>query len=1382
MHAFRSIVLGLVLCAAATGQVSTPENPVYVDDSTNASDVLARLDELKRQGSVSEAVRALQRLLETEGNRVLATADADLYRPVRRIAHERMLSDPELLGAYRAAEEAEAARQLEAGAFEAVVQSRFLTASGLEAALRVAQLQLERAAFRASLITLEEIEIHPDFETVRPDAVALLTRLSAYLDPVPGALLARWGAPEAGARIIPPPWAAPDVLGPADPGPPTRLDGIIPRPLTSADLSPLLDAPTSGEELPFATERRTSDESVFAWTLPTVVDDVVYTNDGEHISSLDRFTLRLNWRVQRVDPVEDSLLTRRDIRRRQSRRIEDSSEVTIAGDRLLAVTGLPVSGTRQGDARLHCMDRATGRVFWSVDPADLDPALEGGSIRGPAVAAEGVAVVAVRKWARERRTVSIYLVGLDLDSGGLRWFRLMGSAGALPFQTAGRFPERITLHEGIVYRGDEIGLVAAVEMDTGRPVWVRRFGSVRLYDTDVRPPWASSGPVVRGGDVITIAPNRERIIALDQATGELRGALDADRFAKPNYLLSTAERLVCVSAGRIAWTDLATFPDGDVRVSDDLASPPMVGRVAATGEELIIPRNGMITTLDLATRQARSRDIDEPGNLIALDGQLLAADESQLHSYMVWEVASRLLQERLAADPSNPAPAATLAELAFRAGRYDQILAPVDRALDAIRRSPTAHELTRRDLFVSVLGMLDPATLNSRGGDEATQVKIADMTLLAALTERLEALAESPEELVSHHLIHASLREAMGDVPDAIESLQRILGDRFLAGSFWHGGQLTIRADLEASRRISRLLSEHKWDAYADFEREAQVQFSILGPEASVDELGELARRYPFSSLAPQFWLSSARADDSPAGGRRLLEGVRSLERLHGLGAPITPEVAGELFGLAIQSLVADGRAAEAGRLVDLRARDFADIPLTIAGIETAPDDLLGSESRLAEAPKRPRIGLSIDPGAVPRLEQGRVLTPTMNDARPLPTGMVLLASPSGRLIRLLALDGDGVLRERWRRVVPAEPILLELTETSALVAWLDLDEIRIESIDAADGSTKWEKQPFEPLGLRDGVPRASLLSGFTTPLEGRVFSNQLLLAGDDRILAIAERSGRVVTVDRRSGRELWRDQSEVERVFDITLGAGVLVVAGTAPDATDTWKTRIVTQEARTGEVMSRLDDAPGMVRWLRVTNDHQLAVGLDRGVICLDLAESQVRWMLSDEPTVQSIDAWALDDTLFVLDQSLRLWRIDVPSGRLIRPDLETRARLGNRTGIQVRSIDGLIAFASASGMVVYDESGDLIGIDVFDSIGALVPSEHGRDMMAMIDTAPVPSPDGFGSYMLYLMANDSGRLLGQFPVRTHAAPESVTLLDGKVLISAGEATLVIDAPAED
>ncbi len=1380
----RYLLIIACLSSIAFAQVTTPENPAYVDDSTAARDVLDRIDDLQQQGSMAEAIRSIQSLLDEEGTRVLAVRGSpDLFRSVRSAVHERLLRDEDLLDAYRTSTEPDAKKRMEQGAFVEVAQSRFLTPSGFESALRVAQMQLERAAFHASLMTLAELEQHPSFASRKSEAAALLRLLAPYLDDTPADLLDRWQVPQDLAPVDRPPGLDPVVVDATHTGRATRLDGFIPRPLTSADLSPFEEEVLSEDEIRFNSRRSVPNRSPFGWTLPTVVGDVVYTNDTDHITAWDRFTLRELWQVRRMDQTEDNLFSQRDIRRRQSRRIEDSSEITVVNDRLLAVTGLAVGGTRQGDARLHCLNRQTGEVLWSVSPSSLDSPLEGASIRGPAVVSEGTVVVALRKWARERRTVSVYLVGLDLEDGSWRWSRLIGSAGALPFQTAGRFPERVTVDRGVVYRCDEMGIVAAIEADSGRPRWVHRFESFALYDNDVRPPWTSSGPLVRQNDLITIEPSRERLVMLDRTTGEIIDSLPASRFASPDYLIRAGDKLVGVGSQQIAWIDLDAFPNGRVGVSDQMSSPPIVGRVAVAGDELIVPRDGLMTSIHIETRAMHTREIDQPGNLIALDGQILATDNARLHSYMVWDVASQLLQERLDADPDNPAPAATLAELAYRAQRFDQIVEPVDRALAAIRRDPDAHESTRRSLFVSVLSMVDPSTAPQAelGAEPSADPVVNDVRLLTTLTDRLEALAESPEEMVSHRLVQATLRESVRDVRGAIESLQGILRDAYMAESFWRGGQLTIRADLEATRRIRRLLGQHGWGAYADFERESQAQYALVDATARAEDWQRLARIYPFSTLTPAFWLAASERADPQSASRVLQNGVRSLESLHALGAPIDPEVASELFGRAAQSLVADKRIGEAHALVQSHLRTFPDLVPTVSGTVLALDDLLGSFNTQTSTHRRARLGLSVATNDRPTLEQGRVLVAAMNGARPAPSHKALLASPSGRLIRLLAFDREGNLGEQWVRDAPFEPILLEMTDDEALVAWLDPQGMRFESIDLADGETRWTAQPLIPADVRNGVNRGSFLTGFVTPLEGRVLSDQLLVAGDDRLLAITERTGRIVTLDRTSGQVLWNGQTNIQRVFDIALGSGMLIVGGTAPDAADNWKTALITLDARTGEVASRLDDAPGAVRWLRIGDSRHLIAGLDRGLVCLDLNESQVRWMLSEDPALSSVDAWVFDDQLLVLDQNRSLWRVDIPSGRLIRPEMESRGRLTDRTGIQAELVHGNMVFTSGSGMLIYDTHGELVGIDVFDTVGMLVPSEAGQSITAVVDSSPIQSPDGLSSYLLYLIANESGRLIASYPIRAHATPEVVRLLDGKILISAGEATLIVNANPE-
>lgn len=1369
----------LVLAAeTAFGQLETPENPVYVDDSPSARDMLVRVNELTAQGSRREAVRGLQEVLDEYAHRVLPVpGDADLFVPVRRVVFERIAGDAGLLADYRMMNEPEARRLLDAGRLEEVVRSRLLTASGFEAALRLAQVYLESARFEAALRTLGELEGHPDLAARRVEAAALAGLVARYIEHEGASrLLERWGVPAPPDRWPTPVGSSIHSVGADEAGEDSNLTGIVPRPLASVTLSPV-QAPLGepDNESVMLQRQLSANNDVFSWSLPSAAGDTVYTNDGDNITAWDRFTLRPVWRVERREPVSDNLFEQRDIRRRQSRRIEDSCEVTLTPDDVIAITGLAVGGVRQGDGRVHCIDRRTGEVRWSVNVPELDGQLAESSLRGPAEVVEGTVVVAARKSARERRIVGVYLVGLALDDGSLRWIRLIGSAGALPFQTAARFPERMASRKGVVYRADEIGIIAGVRADDGSPLWVRRYPSFRMYDNEVRPPWTSSGPVAYADSVVALSPNRQKVVRIDAESGAEIGQMEADRLARPSYLLRSAQRLVGVSDGRVAWTGLDGFPNGAVHFSEPMsATGGIVGRVAVAGERVMAPLAGSIAMVDMNTGEEHDTAIDESGNALGLGGQLLIVDNDELHSYMVWDIASEMLAERVRVDPGNPAPAATLAELAYRAGRFDQIIASVDAALRAIDRNPAAHDATRAALFEAVLHMVDPVD----PAEGAAPPRISSLETLAALVERLEALAERPEQMVAHRLVEARLREAGGQAAPAVESLQEILADPVLGMSFWRGGDLTIRADLEAARRLRELLGRKGWAAYAAFERESRVQMDLLPASAGAGEYEALAMRYPYSTLAPRFWLRAAERSDVQGRARLFDRGLHASAEVRAVGGSVEAAVTAELAGSLLTALVDAGRFGEARQLADALGPTYAVRAPTHDGAAVDVAALLSDSARTVTAARRPVIGTTLTTQGAAVLEQGRVLRPALESARPSTPDQVLLVSPSAQVLRLMEVSAAGTLVERWRAPAPFEPILLEHDSHALLIAWLDPLGLLIERLDAIDGRSVWKHRPFETAPAGEPANRAALLSGFVSPIEGRVFSDQVLIATDERHVVATLRTGAIVTLDRADGGVVWTGQSDVGRVFDVALRAGRLVVAGASPREGAAWRSAVVALDARSGRVSSRLDEPPGTVRWVRLTEEGLMIAGLDQGLVCVDVEQSQIRWMLGEEPTVASLDAWVFGDRLFVLDQQRELWRVDTSSGRLERPPLETRGRLVDHVGIRTAELDGQIVFASGSGLLTFGPQGALVGVDVFDSIGALVSSEPSTSLIAMLDTAPAPSPDRLSSYHLHLLDVRSARLLVSYPIRLPATPESVTLLDGLVLLSAGEATMVLRA----
>ena len=223
---------------------------VFPDEGVGTRDAMIRVRELSEAGSGAEALRVLQKTVEAEGDQFLASeADPDLYVPVRTFVNEMLLGDPELLRRYRETEGPRAAELLAAGRLAEVERTRLLTPAGFEAALRLAQLELESARFESARLMLEGLERHPDRAPGgrgAVDAAVLAGQSAAYLGRAEAlAWAARWGA-EAGlgpeampVRVTETPAAARERgRTPLDPQPALTDAGAGPAPLRSIVLDP----------------------------------------------------------------------------------------------------------------------------------------------------------------------------------------------------------------------------------------------------------------------------------------------------------------------------------------------------------------------------------------------------------------------------------------------------------------------------------------------------------------------------------------------------------------------------------------------------------------------------------------------------------------------------------------------------------------------------------------------------------------------------------------------------------------------------------------------------------------------------------------------------------------------------------------------------------------------------------------------------------------------------------------------------------------------------------------------------------------------------------------------------------------------------------------
>lgn len=1310
-------------------------NPVYVDDSPAASETFLRVQDHLNSSNLSEAVRALQALLDEHADRVVLRpgnpdpAERDLFVGVRSEVQRVLLQNPELLARYRQMQETLAQTALARNDAEKVETSYLLTTSGFDAALCLANRQLESASFQAAFITLQQLESHPDCNGDRAKAAGkVASLLNRYFDsPALLELVKRWnaGVTPAPTKVEWPVVARRVGVSPLDPLSEANLSQVLGKPLRSTPIATEeggISFDAAGPErdrVPMLAKRLA--------VMPTVADDTLYLNDGSSISAWDRITLTKRWRAEPTPLGADREDDNRNmptfgntvIRQNRRNALEELLSVAAAGRDVVAVTGLPVSGYRIGDPRIHGIDAGTGQVRWSVNLDQLDAQLSGLSVRGPGIITEGTVVFAARRAEPDRRQVTVYLVGLDVADGRLRWHRLMGSTGALPYRQDAYISDASVLRDGIIYRGDMLGVIGAYEAATGRPRWLRRIPAGTQPNFDTLAPWHMNAPVLWRDQLIALSPDRTEIYRLNRSTGELISKCKADRFGTAaaggiRYLLAAGESLVGVAAERLAVAPLDSFETAPVILSQSVPDAGVRGRVTVAGRSLLVPVvDGLVVVDSDAPAAAPARiPLDSPGNFIALESQLIVVDDAYVHSYLLWEVAERILTERMKAETSDASAAVTLAELAYRAGKHDRIVPAADAALASIDAAKTTETslAARARLFDSLHTMvalsLDPggepkAPLGANPSPSTPAApdpdrppgsdapRIGDTALLKDILARMDRAATSLDQRVAYLLAAGRLDEKKGLFAQAAASYQSILDDPKLSAATWAGPRLSTRGELEVTRRLERLVRAHGAAVYAAFDSKAQQELDSLGASPEPDALLSLATRFPVAATTPAVWERLAEtylAQGRPQAVIGALEsGLEAAERL-----PASPAIA-RLAGRLLTELESRDQLSAASALLRALTEKYPGLTLTVGGKEMPAGELAASVSqRIAATHRWPNVG-PVKAEGVQVLQGWTIVEPIIKDRIGLVPGCLVLKSADqfalwmpkenegGGAVGPGVEPAHGEFDVVWKKQIESTSTieLLKLDRDSAYVFAVTDNGASIEKISLNPARSRWQTELFslDPPGAALPVkqPRGQPQEKMPTPQDGLSVASDIVSVTDDRTFVFAERTGRICGIDAQNGEALWTVRSPLDRVYDAALSSGVLVLAGDQEmlgpggHAMD-FRPEIVVLDARTGQETQRLPQKWGQVRWIRIADSGDLIAGCEQAIVSTDLERVQTNWVLSDHHVSKSRDAWIFGDSLFLLDHERELWLISASSGELSKQALEApRAHLGGPRPIQ-------------------------------------------------------------------------------------------------------------------
>ena len=1371
---FASLALALV---AAPTPAQTLQNPVYVDDSTAAADALLQARARLAADDATEAVRLLQAVLVAEGDRLLPSPDdPDLFITVRRRVRDEILGRPALLARYRDLLGPPARERLDAGDERLVARDFFLTTAGFDATLRVAERRLESARFDSAWRTLAPLDTHPDRAGDRATrALALLDRIRQYTDAAGADRLAqRWAAQTDAdnaapiTRVTPPPLNIGRTT--LEPGPRVTLDDLVARPLASVKIP----APATGADegkRPRSPRRASGQASPLNYMLPTVTAGAIYFNDGHTLSAYERFTLQPLWRDD-YSPAQNNQRSAAPHVTNGRNAIEDLATVAVAGRFAVAVGGIATRGLREDDDRVHAVDALTGAPRWSVAPADLSPSLASGSFRGPPIIDQGVVVLGVVKSVKERRLLSFHMVGIDLATGALRWTRPLGSSGTLPYGAVAKIADLPTAHDGIVYQMDSLGFVSAVDAVTGELRWLRRL-PLKAAAIPIKRTWDGASLVLDAGRLYTITPDRRDILTLDADTGAVVARRPTTDFRDPEYLVHAADHLVAVGDERITSIPFASFADAQVTptIIMDARASSITGRVAVAGARVLAPTpEGVLVARAGATGPDHTQlaPLDQSGNLVALESELVVADARSLHTYLIWDVAQRVLTERMAQSPEDPAPAVTFVDLAYRAGRVERILPAVDAALTAIARNPLddAHAQARARLFESLWSIV-----TAHGDDALTGVP---PDLENALIDRLGQAAASPPQRVRFLLARGASDEANDDGAAAIDSYQQILDTPALAHAKFDSAGVEAQADLEATKGLARVVRRFGRAAYQTYEDEAARSLAALGDIPDPSAYAALAHRYPVAPAAARAWLLAADRYERQNATRRALAALED-----GLSAADNalvddPALLGELTGRLITAQIDAGRLESAAATISRIAETRPGLVLTSRGRTLSITSLAQRVSaRLAATRRRPRIGEPADDAPTRLLTGWIIQRPLLNADSPPSTESITLRSDAG--LGLFRLDPAGGLREVWRADLPPASVILATTWNAVYTLEPGARGRRIARLDRATGELTWRTDDLNDLLPETGASLPTLAT---------------FVAMDHRSLAIVRSDGAAAAYDLATGARLWRRPMLLPVIADAAADADTLLIVGdrTRPNPqrpAQPPNPGAVAVDLRTGETIQRLEPHVGAMRWVRLTPEGLAIIGGDQGVVAHDLLRERQVWRADDLAGLRTIDAWPFAGRVLILDDDAGLWMIESGAGRPAARALDTRDRIARTvlTGepLHVASIGDAVAIAGIDGLLVYDRAGDVIGADQRGDPSVVLPAAIGLKHAVTVAANPAFMDAGALWHDLFIFNLPGAALAQRRLVNLEATPDDIALLDGRILISAGKATLVVDAPVD-
>ena len=549
-----------------------------------------------------------------------------------------------------------------------------------------------------------------------------------------------------------------------------------------------------------------------------------------------------------------------------------------------------MTGLSGSQAQLVCLDRTTGKPTWSTTMQKLklpdDQAnLRDGQFSGmPLVIGDNV--FAIVRANRGAQFEEVHLIALRLRDGSFLWSSYVASAasgnGMMDFDGDGSTSSAnamISYSDGRVYVQTNLGALACMDASDGKTLWLniyprtndgRRNRMNRPFiaqQNQVSKPFTQNPPMIVDGRLFVAPPDSAFILVYDAASGEeikrINRSLERPKHEPVDMLLAVVgdqmilgNRLAIYSIPWQSWDPAKSIManEGKYKVFDYSGGgakeeEAIRGRPFVSATDIFIPLASGLNrfsikewkTADVYPQKGEwDADEESPGNVLATPDHLVIAGHNRVTVYADLAVATRKLDEQLAADQTAVEPHLRYAELLLAGGKARDAIDWLDKSIDRMGgRDKLPHGPMRDRLFEITCGFA--AKLH--------RTEAASPEVIRQLFERARLTADVPQQQVRYRMTHAAFLRKAGEPAAEIALHQQILAEPTWRAQSVAGRAGASTAAAEAEAAITELVTKDP-SLYAAYETAAKEKLDATEKlvDAGAASFIAIADEWPLSN------------------------------------------------------------------------------------------------------------------------------------------------------------------------------------------------------------------------------------------------------------------------------------------------------------------------------------------------------------------------------------------------------------------------------------------------------------------------------------------------------------------------------------------------------